>query len=96
MANVIGLSKGPSCIKKSVWARPSPRKDVLNTAKAIEDAGKMTPELAAMIDLKLKAIDSKPPARKVDYDKDGHPMDGVESKTPLGLPDGGGVVINDN
>ena len=71
---VTGNKKGPGNSSNQYhFDKPDPKAEVLRAAKAMEDGGKMTPELAKKIKDKVAALDAKP-EKKVDYQKDGHPL----------------------
>lgn len=90
-----GLNKGPGCgNRQRVWARPNPVKDMALDAKAMEDAGQMTPEVAGWAEGKIEAAKNQV-HEKVDYDKHGHPLDGCDAPELLGNKDGSGVILGD-
>jgi len=77
---VVGLVKGPNMKKGrdghqvSFW-KPDPVKDCAIQFKAIEDAGKMTPEMRHFANIKmtkLREAEAKGKIKKVDFQKDGH------------------------
>jgi hypothetical protein len=91
----IGGKKGPgSCNWEKVFSRPDPVKDMTIDAKRLEESGQMTPETAKWAKAKIEAAKARP-SDPVDYDKVGHPLDGVEPIEPLGDKDGGGLLIGE-
>ena len=66
-----GLRKGRGW--QPCFERPDPEREVLNVGKVMEEQGKLTPEAERNIKRKLEKIRSRPPAKPIDYGKEGHP-----------------------
>ena len=80
---VRGLSDGPgSMCNEAVFMRPDPLKETRMALRRAENAGKFVDNpkaLRAAVD-KLKALEKQEPFRqKVDYEKDGHPLEGLKT-----------------
>ncbi len=78
---VAGCSTGPgSCSNELVFDRPNPLQDGLRTARIMEENGALKdPEMRRTVEYKiasLKAQDGR--HEKVDYQKGGHPLEGVD------------------
>jgi len=72
-------NKGPGRGQNQVaWERPDPAKETKLQLRAIEDAGKMTPEIAQYGETHLKALERDTALGKIkkeDWGKDGHPCE---------------------
>jgi hypothetical protein len=73
---VSGVTDGPgSCNGELIFDRPNPPKDIALTLKRMEADGKLR-DPDAMVDAKTKLDEAKSkPFVKVDYGKEGHPLD---------------------
>jgi len=57
-----------------IGTRPDVKKEIRLTLKRAEELGKMKdPKYRAMAESLMRKVDSEPPKRQWDYEKDGHP-----------------------
>lgn len=79
-----GLSDGPSsgrgANQRPVFTRPDPLRETMRSLKKSEEAGKLTGKDVALARAKVEALKAQEPFRKkVDYEKDGHPLEGLKT-----------------
>lgn len=81
---VAGLSEGPDSGKganqKPVFSRPDPLRETMRSLSMSERAGKLSSKDVVLAQAKVAALKAQEPFRKkVDYEKDGHPLEGMNT-----------------
>lgn len=73
---VANVSDGPgSCSKELIFDRPDMQKDIPLTIKKMEESGQLKdPKMRAIATMKLEKAKKMGPS-KIDYQKEGHPLD---------------------
>lgn len=73
---VSGVSDGPgSCANEFVFDRPDPVKEGQRILRMMEEKGQLRdPKMMRAAQIKMDALKNRPP-EKVDYQKEGHPLD---------------------
>lgn len=75
---IAGAGRGPGCgNSEMVFDRPNPLHDGLRTARIMEEGGKLKdPRIVRLIQNKMRSLKAQEPLReKVDYQKEGHPIE---------------------